>query len=86
MIVKQIRIEGLGNSSYLVVSEEAQACAIVDPVRDVDLYMREAESLGVKILYSLETHVHNDFVSGSRELAARTDATVCASAVGGLAF
>lgn len=86
MIIKQIRIEGLGNSSYLVVSEEAQACAIVDPVRDVDLYIQEAESLGVKILYSLETHVHNDFVSGSRELAARTDATVCASAVGGLAF
>ena len=86
MFVKQIQIESLGNSSYLVGSEEAKACAIVDPVRDVDLYIREAESLGVRILYSLETHVHNDFISGSRELAARTGATVCASGASGLVF
>ena len=86
MFVKQIKIESLGNSSYLVGSQEAKACAVVDPVRDVDLYIREAESMGVRILYSMETHVHNDFVSGSRELAARTKATVCASAAGGLVF
>ena len=86
MFVKEIRIESLGNSSYLVGSQEAKVCAVVDPVRDVDIYIREAESLGMKIVYALETHVHNDFISGGRELAARSGATVCASAVGGLAF
>ncbi len=86
MFVKQIRIESVGNSSYLVGSEETKECVVVDPVRDVDLYMAEAERQGMTIRYSVETHVHNDFISGSRELAARTGATVCASAVGGLSF
>ena len=86
MFVKQIQIESLGNSTYLVGSEEAKVCAVVDPVRDVDIYLREAESLGLRIVYSLETHVHNDFVSGSRELAAQVGATVCSSAAGGLVF
>jgi hydroxyacylglutathione hydrolase len=86
MLVKLIRIEGLGNSSYLLVSQEARVCAVIDPARDVDLYLREAQELGVKIAYTLETHVHNDFVSGSRELAARAGATVAASAAGGLQF
>ena len=86
MFVKQIRVESLGNSAYLVGSQEAKVCAVVDPLRDVDMYIREAEALGVKITHSLETHVHNDFISGSRELAARTGATVCASAAGGHLF
>ena len=86
MFVKQIQIESLGNSSYLVGSLEAKISAAVDPVRDVDLYIKEAEALGVRIMYSLETHVHNDFISGSRELAARTGAIVCASAAAGLVF
>lgn len=82
MFVKQIRVESLGNSAYLVGSEEAKVCAVVDPLRDVDMYMREADALGVKITHALETHVHNDFISGSREVAARTGATVCASVAG----
>jgi hydroxyacylglutathione hydrolase len=86
MLVKQIRIESLGNSSYIVGSPEAKLCAVIDPARDVDLYIREADSLGMKIAYALETHLHNDFISGSRELAARTGCPIAASAVGGLAF
>ena len=86
MFVKQIRVASFGNSAYLVGSEDAKICAVIDPLRDADLYIREAEALGVKILYSLETHVHNDFISGSRELAARTGATIGASAAGGLLF
>ena len=86
MFVKQIQIESLGNSTYVVGSEDAKVCAIVDPVRDVDIYIQEAEARGVQITHSLETHVHNDFISGSRELAARTGATICASGVGGLIF
>jgi hydroxyacylglutathione hydrolase len=86
MFVKQIRVESLGNSAYLVGSQEAGTCAVVDPLPDVELYIREAESLGVRITHALETHIHNDFISGSRELAARTGATICASAAGGLLF
>lgn len=86
MFVKQIRVESLGNSSYLVGSQEAKVCAVIDPLRDVDLYTREAENLGVQITHSLETHVHNDFISGSRELTMRTGAVCCASAAGGLLF
>ncbi len=86
MIVKQIQIESLGNSSYIVGSEDAKVCAIVDPVRDIDMYIREAEALGMRIAYSLETHVHNDFLSGSRELSARVGSTTCASGAGGLVF
>ena len=56
MFVKQIQIESLGNSNYLVGSQDAGACAVVNPVRDVDTYFSEAEALGVRILYSLETH------------------------------
>ena len=86
MFVKQIQIESLGNSTYIVGDEDAGVCAVIDPVRDVDIYIDEAESQGLRIAYSLETHVHNDFISGSRELAARTGAVVCASAAGGLIF
>ena len=86
MLVKQLRIESLGNSSYLLASQEGGACAVIDPVRDVDIYLKEAQDLGVSITHVLETHVHNDFVSGSRELAARTGATIVASAAGGLQF
>ena len=86
MFVKQIHTESLGNSSYVVGSQEAKVCAIVDPLRDVDTYIREAATLGAEIVYALETHVHNDFISGSRELAARTGATVGSSAAGGLLF
>ena len=86
MYVKQIQIESLGNSSYVVGSEEAGVCAIVDPVRDVDMYIKEAEAQGMRITHTLETHVHNDFVSGSRELTARTGSLTCSSAAGGLLF
>ena len=86
MLVKQIRVDSIGNSSYLVDSEEAKVCGVIDPLRDVDMYTGEAESPGVQILYALETHVHNDFVSGSRELAARAGATVGSSAAGGPLF
>ena len=45
MFVKQIRIESLGNSAYLVGSEESDECAVVDPTRDVDLYLKATESM-----------------------------------------
>ena len=86
MFVKQYVVEGLGNSSYLLVSDKHKMAAVIDPDRDVSGYLADAEKLGVAITHSLETHLHADFVSGGRELAARTGAAIVASKAAGLAF
>src|SRR6266511_4075809 len=77
---------GLGNSAYLVSSESAGVGALVDPLRDVDQYLRVARRAGVRITHVCETHLHNDFLSGSRELAAFTGARIVASADAALEF
>jgi hydroxyacylglutathione hydrolase len=69
--------EALANTSYLVDIGGGRS-AIVDPRRDVDEYLALAERLGLRISASLETHLHADFVSGSRELARATGAEVFA--------
>ena len=74
--------EGLGNSSYLVDLGEGSAL-VVDPVRDSRSYLAEAERRGLRITMAAETHLHADFVSGSRELAA-CGARVIAAAEAGL--
>jgi hydroxyacylglutathione hydrolase len=56
---------------------------VVDPNRDVDQYIRAAESEGVEVTHVTETHIHADFVSGARELAQRTGATLHLSDEGG---
>ena len=86
MFVAQFVDEGLGNATHLFGSREAKVAAIVDPLRDVDQYLAAAEKYGVQIRYALDTHLHNDFVSGAREIAARTGAKVVAGADAGLAF
>src|SRR2546428_8600409 len=78
--------EGLGNTAYLVGARDSKDSAVIDPLRDVDRYLEAADGLGVKIAFALETHLHNDFVSGSREIAARTGAVVGASAAAGIGF
>ena len=76
--------EGLGNSSYVVDLGDNRAL-VVDPTRDVSSYERHAEQHGLDLAYSLETHLHADFVSGSREMA-RLGATVLAPRAGGIEF
>jgi len=79
MLVKQFVDEGLGNSSYLIASEETGQAAVVDAERDVDRYLQVADGLGLHIQYALDTHLHNDFVSGAREIAAQVGAMIGAS-------
>lgn len=62
----------LGDRTYLVIAEGA--ALVVDPQRDIDRILREAESRGVEILHVLETHIHNDYVSGGLELSRETGA------------
>ncbi len=61
--------EGLAQSSYLVASDRTREAAIIDPRRDVDVYVSAAERHGLTITLAIETHTHADFVSGARELA-----------------
>jgi hydroxyacylglutathione hydrolase len=86
MLIEPFVDEGLGNSSYLVASEAAGLAAVVDPQRDVDRYLRRAQGLGLRLQYALDTHLHNDFVSGVREVAALAGAQIGASALAELGF
>jgi hydroxyacylglutathione hydrolase len=70
--------EALGNTSYIVDVGSGLA-ASVDPRRDIDGHLQLAERLGLCLVAGLETHLHADFVSGSRELAERTGADVYAA-------
>jgi hydroxyacylglutathione hydrolase len=74
MHFKQFYLGCLAHASYIVGSEGE--AAVVDPQRDVDQYVAEAEAHGLKIKYVVETHLHADFVSGHCELAARTGAEI----------
>lgn len=71
MFIKQFVDEGLGNSSYLIGSTETGMAAVIDPQRDVERYCQVAEGMGLRLAYTFDTHLHADFVSGARELAAR---------------
>jgi len=75
--------EGLGNSSYLLALGGGRAL-VLDPSRNPDPYLELAERLNLRIAFAVETHLHADFVSGSRELAA-FGATVLAPAASHLA-
>jgi glyoxylase-like metal-dependent hydrolase (beta-lactamase superfamily II)/rhodanese-related sulfurtransferase len=74
MYFKQFYLGCLAHASYLIGSEGE--AAVVDPQRDVDEYIAEAEAQGCEIKYVIETHLHADFVSGHQELAARTGAEI----------
>src|SRR5687768_10886100 len=62
--------EGLAHASYLIACPRVREAVIIDPRRDVDVYVDAARALQVRIVHSFETHIHADFVCGSRELLA----------------
>ena len=84
MYFKQFYLNCLAHASYLIGSEGE--AAVVDPQRDVDQYLEAAAAEGLKIKYIIETHLHADFVSGHRELAARTGAEIVFSQKAGAEF
>jgi glyoxylase-like metal-dependent hydrolase (beta-lactamase superfamily II)/rhodanese-related sulfurtransferase len=84
MFFKQFYLGCLAHASYLIGSE-GQA-VVVDPQRDVDQYLNEAEAQGLTIRFVIETHLHADFVSGHRELATRSGAEIIFGAKAGAAF
>ncbi len=84
MYFKQFYLGCLAHASYLIGSNGE--AAVVDPQRDVDQYIQEADAQNLKIKYVIETHLHADFVSGHRELAERTGARVAFGRRAGAAF
>lgn len=84
MYFKQFYLACLAHASYLIGSEGE--AVVVDPQRDVEQYLAEAEAQGLTIKYVIETHLHADFVSGHRELAERTGAEIVYGARAGATF
>ena len=74
MYFRQFYLGCLAHASYLI--GDGGEAAVVDPRRDVDEYVVEADAQGLTIRWVLETHLHADFVSGHLELAKRTGATI----------
>ena len=84
MYFEQFYLTCLSHASYMLASNGI--AAVVDPQRDVEQYINEAEAEGLKIRYVIETHLHADFVSGHQELAARTRADIVFGPESGATF
>lgn len=80
------RASELGNSSFMVADPEGGVAVAIDALRDVDQYLSWSERRGVRVGHALETHVHNDFVSGARELQAEAGARIGADSEAGMEF
>jgi hydroxyacylglutathione hydrolase len=86
LVIEQFVSERLGNSAYLVGSRATGEAVVIDPLRDIEPYLARAEALGLRVASALETHIHNDFVSGAREIAGATGARMGASAAAELDY
>ena len=84
MYFEQFYLGCLAHASYLIGSEGE--AAVVDPQRDVDIYLKAAADQGLTIKHIFETHLHADFVSGHQELAALTGATIYVGAQAGATY
>ncbi|MGD0359666.1 MAG: rhodanese-like domain-containing protein [Bryobacteraceae bacterium] len=84
MYFEQFYLGCLAHASYMAGSEGI--AVVVDPQRDVEIYLEAARLNGLRIAYVIETHLHADFVSGHRELAARTGAQIYVGASAGAQF
>ena len=83
MLLRLIYDDKLAQASYLLGCQACGEAIVIDPNRDADQYIRLARKEGVRITHVTETHIHADYLSGSRELAHRTGAKLVLSAHGG---
>lgn len=83
MILQRFYDEPLAQASFLVGCGETGEAVVIDPNRRIEQYVAAAEQAGLRITAVTETHIHADFVSGARELAARTGAALYLSDEGG---
>ncbi|MFW5828578.1 MAG: MBL fold metallo-hydrolase, partial [Alkalispirochaeta sp.] len=83
MYFERIYDEDLAQASYIVGCQQTGEALVVDPLRDVDRYFSIAEHHGLRITRVTETHIHADYLSGSRELARAAKARLLLSDEGG---
>lgn len=83
MLFQHIYDKTLAQASYLIGCQKAGVAAVIDPKRDVDTYIEIAKQNNMTITHIFETHIHADFLSGSRELAEMTGAKMYLSDEGG---
>jgi hydroxyacylglutathione hydrolase len=74
MLLKHFFVKKIAHSSYILAGQNT--CAVIDPQRDIDIYIHEARSLGVEITHILQTHLHADFISGHMDLSKATGAKI----------
>jgi len=84
MRIERFYLGCLAHASYLI--HDGGEAAVIDPQRDVDLYLDAAREGGLRIRWVIETHLHADFVSGHVELAHRTGAVIGLGAGSGASF
>jgi len=83
MLIERIYDEDLAQASYFIGCQRKGEAVVIDPRRDIDVYRTMAAANGMEIVAVTETHIHADYLSGTRELAAATGATIYVSAEGG---
>ncbi len=86
MEIRSLRSAELGNAAHVVIEHESGVAVVVDPVRDIGQYLDVVAAEAVELSWAFETHVHNDFVSGARELVASAGVRLGASGDAGLHY
>ncbi|MBG6181164.1 MBL fold metallo-hydrolase [Arthrobacter sp. CAN_A1] len=84
MLIERIYDEDLAQASYFIGCQRQGEAVVVDPRRDIGVYQAMAAANGMRIVAVTETHIHADYLSGSRELAAATGAALYVSGEGGV--
>jgi hydroxyacylglutathione hydrolase len=74
--VEAIPAPELGNTSFVLADTDRGVGAVIDPLRDIERYLTLADDLHIRLAHAIDTHLHNDFVSGRRELAAAAGANI----------
>lgn len=83
MLLERIYDDDLAQASFIIGCQANGQAVVVDPRRDIGVYLRIAKANGMTIVAVTETHIHADYLSGSRELATATGATLYVSGEGG---
>ena len=83
MLIERIYDEDLAQASWLVGCQAEGTALVIDPRRDIGVYLEKAEEHGLTITRVTETHIHADYLSGARELAEAAGASLHLSAEGG---
>lgn len=86
LIFEKFEAGGISHYSYFIGDPISGVAVIIDPKRDIDDYLEMAEKHRLKITHAIDTHIHADFVTGTRELNHRVGSASCASIEGGAEY